>query len=49
VVLFLGKISPACDQKMGFLEILQRIFLFLNDTKSAYFKEKKVKFATFRP
>ncbi len=49
VVLFLGKISLACDQKMEGLEILQKIFLFLNNTKSAYFKEKKIKFATFKP
>jgi hypothetical protein len=46
---FLGKISPSGDPKKGALQSLQRMFSLKIGTNSAYFKEKKAKFATFRP
>jgi hypothetical protein len=49
MALLLGEISPSGDPKNGALQSLQTMFSLKIGTNSAYFKEKKVKFATFRP
>jgi hypothetical protein len=49
VALFLGKISPSGDPKKGPYKSYREFSFYENGTNSAYFKEKKVKFATFRP
>jgi hypothetical protein len=44
-----GKISPSGHQKKRGTTNPTKDFFNKNGTKSPYFKEKKVKFATFKP
>jgi hypothetical protein len=44
----MSKISPSGDPKKGPCKSYRGISFYENGTNSAYFKEKKVKFTTFR-